>query len=220
MSFPYNYNQSFTFPGKPISNRKENGMDNKKLINIFVLFILTIVVNVNVEGATKINEALDVVEKYQEFTHKGEWLEQSKLIIKDDIDSFKDRIISIPRFNALKEKSGNELYSTITSVMMNNVKIDKLEIIGSIQESDELVHVVTRSTLIIQNVKQSIVKLHTIKYLNNEWKISAAERLNNIVDRLHLKLLKSKMEKLRASMSELEKLKNQISKMRGSETQK
>ena len=46
-------------------------MNNKKLVKMFVLFVLTIIVNANAEGATKTEDALEVVRKYQEFTRKG-----------------------------------------------------------------------------------------------------------------------------------------------------
>jgi len=166
-------------------------LDSKKLIKIFILFILTIVVNVNAEGASKKDDALEVVRKYQEFIRKTEWLEQSKLIVKEDLDEFKSKLVSIPRFNVLNEKTSNEIYAFIHSRMMKNSKIDQLELIGLVEESEELVHVVVRHTMTRQNIKNSNAKVLTLKYINNEWKIGAAERLTLLANTLQIQLLKS-----------------------------
>ena len=187
---------------------------------MFVLFVLTIIVNVNAEGATDITEALDVARKYQELARKREWLEQSKLIIKDDLDKFKNRLISIPKFNVLKEKTCNELYAYIHNSMMDKIKIDKLEIIDSVQESKELVHVITRSTLNIKNVKRSKARLLTLKYLHNEWKISEEERLDYIAKTLKIQSFESQMQNLKTQMQELQKLRKQMLGIQKPTTQK
>ncbi len=187
-------------------------MKKKLFTKILILLVMVIVVNVNVEGAS-INEALSMVITYQELASKGEWLEQSNLIIKDELDGFKDKLVSIPILKALQELTSNELYAHIFGTMMGNIIIEKSDIIGSVQESEEIIHVVVRDTISSQGSKKSSARMLTLKFINNEWKISEVERLSRIADKLHLELLKSTMQKLRTQMLELEKLKMQISKM-------
>ncbi len=195
-------------------------MNNKNIVKMFVLFVLTMIVYVNAEGATDITEALDVAGKYQELARKGEWLEQSKLIIKDDLDKFKSKLISFPKFNALKVKTANELYDFILSKMSEKIKIDTLEIIDSVKESEELVHVITRSTIIMQNDKYSGTKLLTLKYLDNVWKISAEEKLNNIINTLKIHSFESQRLEQKTQMQGQGKLRTQTLDMKESGMQK
>ncbi len=174
------------------------------IVKIFVLFVLTTIVNANGEAATKTEDALEVVKKYQEFIRKAEWMDQSKLIVKEDLDEFKSKLVSIPRFNALNEKTSNEIYAFIHSSMMKNTKIDKLEIIGFVEENEDLVHVVVRHTMTRQNIKNSNPKVLTLKYINNEWKISAAERLTILANTLQIQLLKSGMQKTETQKPEMQ----------------
>ncbi len=190
-------------------------MNKKIFTKILFLLVMLIVVNVNVEGAPN-NEAMFMVMTYHELASKGEWLEQSNLIIKDELDGFKDKLVSIPKLGALEKLTSNELYAHIFSSIMSKVRIDKSEIIDTVQESEELIHVVVRDTISSQNGKKSSARMLTLKYINNEWKISDAERLSRTVDIIHLQLLKSTMQKLEKKMLALEKLKMQISKMRKS----
>ena len=194
-------------------------MNKKIFTKILILLVMVIVVNVNVEGAS-INEAMFMVGTYHELASKGEWLEQSNLIIKDELDGFKDKLVSIPKLETLEKLTSNELYAHIFSSIMSKVRIDKSEIIDTVQESEELIYVVVRDTISSQNGKKSSARMLTLKYINNEWKISDAERLSRTADIIHLQLLKSTMQKLETKMLALEKLKMQISKMRKSGIQK
>ncbi len=195
-------------------------LNNKIFIKILILIVLTIVVNADTEGATRIENALEVVKKYQECIREAKWLDQSKLIIEKDLNEFKNKLVSIPTFKALEEMTSNELYAHIFGRMMNNTKIDKLEIIDSIQENNETIHIIVKDTMIVQDVKKSNVRMLTVKFINNEWKISGAERLNKTANAMHLQILKSGTKKLRTQMLKLGKAMSQISKMEKTEIQK
>jgi hypothetical protein len=186
---------------------------NNIFIRILALLILAIVFNENTEGAPRVDDALEVVIKYQELASNEEWLEQSNLIIKEELDGFKDKIIEIPKLKALEEMSSNELYAYVFSNMLAFIKIYTSEIIDTVQESDELIHVVVRDTISFENGETSSARMLTLKYLNNEWKISEAERLRNTANAMHLQILKRGTEKLRAQMLELGKMVSQMSKM-------
>jgi hypothetical protein len=195
-------------------------LDSKKLIKIFVLFILTIVVSINAEGASKTDDALEVVRKYQEFIRKAEWLEQSKLIIKEELDAFKTKLVSIPGFNALNEKTSNEIYAIIHSAIMKESKVDKSELIGFVEEGDDLVHAVVRHTVTSQNIKNSNAKLLTLRYINNEWKISAEVRLNILANMMKMQKLASKINKPQIEEPPIQKPETEKPEKQEPETQK
>jgi len=195
-------------------------LNNKKLVKMFVLFVLTIIVNANAEGATKTEEALEVVRKYQDSIRKAEWLEQSKRIIKEDLDEFKSKLVSIPKFNVLNEKTSNEIYAFMHSAMMKNTIIDKLEQIGLVEENEELVHVVVRHAITRQNIKESHVKVLTLRYINNEWKISAEERLTIMANMIQMQLLASKINKPQIEESPIQKPETEKPEKQEPETQK
>ena len=175
--------------------------------SIIVLSILAFTFVSFAQEAQKSPEA--IVQDYFSLLQKKKWLDITKLFSPSALDQFKQMVLPVIAID-LKQKNGeltnvffgkkltlpeinamnnDDFFFFVMSAIMLQVsgtemKFDKIEILGSVKEGDNMVHVVGRLFIGFGESQFSDVIITSLEKVNGEWRLMLTGDVQNLVDEL------------------------------------
>lgn len=172
--------------------------------NTFLLLIGLILIPGDAYAGENI---VNLVEEYFENLNKGDWAKAATYFHRDDIQPVKNASESLFAYldvdpEKIKAFTPEESFAHLVKyyfndqmkLMHSNKLFDDVTIIGAIQESPEIVHVVFRQKFKLQDRETSGVDILTVTKRNDVWKIGLPDQFSSMLEAAK-SIAKRKLEK-------------------------
>ena len=176
----------------------------RRLITIFSILLITIT-----SSAQEQQDPETIVKEYFGHLQKKKWLDITELFSPPALDQFKQLVLPVIAMDLkqgngeltqlffgkklappeISEMSSEDFFFFVMSAIMLQVseakmKFDKVEILGSVKESENIVHVVGKLYIGFGQSQFTDVNVTSLEKIDGKWGLMLTSDVQNLVDEL------------------------------------